>query len=138
MKVFIDTNVWIANFVTRGVCYDIVTYCGAEHQILTSEFVLKEVADKLRIKFKYPQEEIVSAQKTIRTGSVAVTEAPLENNVVRDKDDNHIIAAAVGAGADCILTGDKDLLDLKTVHGIPIIPPGSFMMFEEVRKTKKV
>jgi uncharacterized protein len=137
MKVFIDTNVWISNFVARGVCYDIVTYCGDEHRILTSEFVLKEVSDKLRIKFKFPHEEIVSVQNTIRTGAVTAKEAPLENLVVRDKDDNHIVAAAVGAGADCILTGDKDLLDLKTVHGIPIIPPGSFMMFEEVHKKKK-
>lgn len=40
---------------------------------------------------------------------------------LRDPKDLKILAAAVGAGADAIVTGDKDLLVLETFQGIPII-----------------
>lgn len=136
MKIFIDSNVWIASFISRGVCNDIVTYCNDEHSIFTSDFVIKEVSNKLKTKFKYPESEVVAAQGIIRAGSMLTKETKLQKRIARDKDDDHIIAAATAGQVDCILTGDKDLLVLKTVHGIPIIPPSAFMMFEEVWKTK--
>ncbi len=39
---------------------------------------------------------------------------------LRDPDDVHVLACAVGADADAIVTGDKDLLTLKSFQGIPI------------------
>lgn len=36
-------------------------------------------------------------------------------------DDVHVLSCAVGAEADAIVTGDKDLLTLKVFEGIPII-----------------
>jgi putative PIN family toxin of toxin-antitoxin system len=40
---------------------------------------------------------------------------------LRDPDDVHVLACAVTAEADAIVTGDKDLLALKTFEGIPIL-----------------
>ena len=40
---------------------------------------------------------------------------------LRDPDDVHVLACAVGAEADAIVTGDKDLLTLKFFQDIPII-----------------
>jgi uncharacterized protein len=40
---------------------------------------------------------------------------------LRDPKDLKILAAAVGAGADAIVTGDNDLLVLKAFEGIPIL-----------------
>lgn len=40
---------------------------------------------------------------------------------LRDPDDVHVLACAVTAEADAIVTGDKDLLALKTFAGIPIL-----------------
>lgn len=40
---------------------------------------------------------------------------------LRDTDDAHVLACAVSAQADAIVTGDKDLLDLKSFAGMPII-----------------
>jgi putative PIN family toxin of toxin-antitoxin system len=42
---------------------------------------------------------------------------------LRDPDDAHVLACAVSAGADAMVTGDKDLLDLESFEGIPIIDP---------------
>lgn len=38
-----------------------------------------------------------------------------------DADDDHIIAAALAAGADWIVSGDADLLSLGSHQGIPIL-----------------
>lgn len=43
--------------------------------------------------------------------------------VIADPDDDHVLACAVAAGADLIISGDSDLLDLKAHQGIPIVPP---------------
>lgn len=41
--------------------------------------------------------------------------------VPRDVDGNHIIAAALGAGADLVVSGDADLLSIGTFEGIPFV-----------------
>jgi uncharacterized protein len=43
--------------------------------------------------------------------------------VSRDPDDDHVLACALTAKADLIVSGDKDLLDLHEHQGIPILPP---------------
>ena len=43
---------------------------------------------------------------------------------LRDPDDLHVLACAVGASADAVATGDEDLLTLKVFEGIPIINAG--------------
>jgi putative PIN family toxin of toxin-antitoxin system len=40
---------------------------------------------------------------------------------LRDPEDVHILACALGAGADGIVTGDHDLLAMGTFEGIPVL-----------------
>jgi putative PIN family toxin of toxin-antitoxin system len=136
MKIFFDTNVLIAAFISHGACNELIEHCMSEYAVYTSKYVLDELADKLRKKFKYPENEIAEAQKIILTGASLTEEIPNPPSLSRDKDDNHIIAAALKINADCIISGDKDLLDLKTAHGIPVINPKGFWKFEEDFKAK--
>jgi predicted nucleic acid-binding protein len=48
-------------------------------------------------------------------------------SVVRDPKDDIFVATAVAGQADCIVSEDHDLLDLKTVSGIPIIDTEDFL-----------
>ena len=48
--------------------------------------------------------------------------------VVLDKD-NMIIACAVAAGADYIVSRDLDLLDLKAYQGIQMVRPEDFIHY---------
>jgi predicted nucleic acid-binding protein len=52
-----------------------------------------------------------------------VVPAEVGRVVVQDIDDDAVVACALGAGADLIVSGDPHLLNLKAYHGIRIVPP---------------
>jgi len=45
----------------------------------------------------------------------------------RDPKDDYLLAQAIAAQADYLVTGDKDLLVLGTVEGVEIVSPASFL-----------
>ena len=59
-----------------------------------------------------------------------VEPAKLTSPACRDPDDDMILATGLAAHANCIVTSDSDLLDLKQYEGIPIIKPAEFWRFE--------
>jgi hypothetical protein len=65
----------------------------------------------------------------------AVFVAPGEIPVVcRDADDNQLLAVATACGADCLCSGDDDLLSLATFESIPIFSPARFVEQFAVKK----
>ena len=50
----------------------------------------------------------------------------MERDVYREPDDKKILGLPAASNADQIFTGDKDLLVLKSLQGIPILNPRSF------------
>jgi predicted nucleic acid-binding protein len=51
----------------------------------------------------------------------------LITGVASHPDDDAILSAAVGASADCIVTGDRQFLLLGQIEGIPIRTPAEFL-----------
>jgi len=49
--------------------------------------------------------------------------------VCRDYKDNMFLSLAVSAQANCIVSGDKDLLALHPFNGIPILTPADFLKY---------
>jgi putative PIN family toxin of toxin-antitoxin system len=52
---------------------------------------------------------------------VIVTPAVIAPTITRDPADDQVLAAALAAQADLIVSGDAHLLDLKTFHSIEIV-----------------
>jgi len=50
-----------------------------------------------------------------------VRPATLRSTILRDPDDDIVLATALAAGADAIVSGDKDLTDFVRFRNIPII-----------------
>ena len=126
MRVFLDTNVLASAFGTRGLCTDVVRLVLAEHELVISEFVLDELAKALRQKFGVPDATVQEILVLLRTCRLQSTPAELPKIDVRDRDDLAVLGAAMAAGADALVTGDKDLLAIKEQLGIQITNPRGF------------
>ncbi len=134
MRVFLDTNVWIAAFLTHGSCAELLEHCLKNHILLTSKHVLQEIDKNLSKKFSFPSKKIKEILLFIQQPSTLVESTRLEKPTCRDPDDDWILAGIVSGNADCLLTGDKDLLILNTFQNIPILKPAQFWLFEKEKK----
>jgi uncharacterized protein len=131
MKLVIDTNVLIAAFVTHGVCNELLEYCAINHEIILSSFILDELRDNLVRKFEFSSREAGAVIRLLKSRAVLVTPRVLEKPTCRDPDDDPILGTALAGGCECIVTGDKDLLDLQCVQGIRMIKPSAFWAAEK-------
>jgi uncharacterized protein len=67
-------------------------------------------------------------------GFLLTAALPKIGPVCSDPDDDHVIAAALAAGANCVVTGDRDLLALGQHAGIRIVTARQFIEdFEDKR-----
>jgi putative PIN family toxin of toxin-antitoxin system len=95
-------------------------------ELFTSEALLAELAGILgRAKFAamLRRKNLRAAEIVARYRELAETvdAAPLEEAALRDPDDAAVLACAVAARADAILTGDGDLHALGEYRGIPVL-----------------
>lgn len=130
MRILFDTNILIAAFITEGKCSELLEHCLRKHKIISSEFILAEFHKHLVQKFKFSETESQEAINLLRMKIEIVTPVEMKEQICRDQDDDNIIASAIAGEADCIITGDKDLLILKKVYSIDIINPSEFSFYE--------
>ena len=62
-----------------------------------------------------------------RLATTVVSPAYVTPIVDRDPDDDHVIAAAVGAKADAIISGDHDLTSLAAVSPVEVLSVGAVL-----------
>ena len=122
MKLVCDTNILIAGLVADGLCRDIIKRRLPRHELFTSKILLLELDEKLRDKFGVDSDRVPFI-KAYRDRATIVRPAALPESVCRDRDDDEVLAVAVAAKVAAIVTGDKDLLTLKTFAGIQILSP---------------
>ena len=127
IRVVLDTNIIISSVFWKGNPHEVVRRgILREYQLVTSAEILGEVANKLRTKFKFPEESIQELVDILLTHS-HIVEPTAKFDVVRDKSDNKVIECAFDGKADYIVTGDPDLLDLKGFKGTRIITAKEFL-----------
>jgi len=127
IRVLPDTNIIISSVFWRGNPYEVVRKgISGEYQLVTSAEILDEVVDKLRNKFKFPEENIQGLIDILMT-YCHVVDATSKFDIVRDKKDNKIVECAFDGKVDYIVTGDPDLLDLKEFRDIKIVKAKEFL-----------
>ncbi len=126
MRVSLDTNVLVSAFATRGLCADVLRTVLAEHQLITSEFVLGELERVLAQRFGVPEKNVHSIIALLRKFHVEPRSEDLPDLLIRDPDDLHVLAAALASNADVLVTGDRDLLYVKCQASITITDPRGF------------
>ncbi len=133
MKAVFDTNVLVAAFVTEGVCAKLLGRARRKQlNLVISPFIAKEFENVLLKKFSASKEQIRTATKLISEAAQIVSHESMVSSICRDPDDDQILSCALSAEADYLVTGDRDLLELKEFHGIKILTPGAFeLLFED-------
>lgn len=128
LRLVLDTNVVVAGLLWNGPPRRLLQAAiDGEVELFSSAVLLDELAHTLGyLKFTKRIESFgtsiaaLVAQYTALVSLVAPASVP--RVVANDADDDHVIAAAVAARAELIVTGDrKHLLPIGTHQGIAIV-----------------
>ena len=130
-----DTTVLISAFLRRGGLADELLTLAAEGRfelVLSSAIIIETwrkliSSDHIRARASFSDERVHIFCLSLSQISVEVLRAtkPL-SGIVRDPNDDMIVAAAIDGQADTIVSRDKDLLSLGSFRGMPIISPETF------------
>ncbi len=126
-RLVIDTNVLVSALLWQGTPGRVVALAGEkEVQLFTSRALFDELAATLTKKklAKYVAATGLTAEQMLanyRRISTTVTARQLDERVSRDADDDAVLACAIAARADLVVSGDDDLLVLQSFKGIAIV-----------------
>lgn len=129
MRVVIDTNVLLSALLWGGTPHALMEHVrNGSVTLISSPALLAELARVIdRPKF----DAILLRTNTSRAQTLAevrlsaevIDPPPLAQPVCRDKDDDAVLALAIAAQADIVISGDDDLLCLASFEAIPILTP---------------
>jgi len=131
MRVFLDTNVLVSALATRGLCADVLREVLTSHQLVVSAPLFTELKRVLRQKLQIPAELIDDTTAVLQQDAYLATPSTFPDIKIRDKDDFMILSSALNGNADLLVTGDKELLNLRKVEDMEIVSPRGF--WETVR-----
>lgn len=129
MRIVVDTNTVVSGLLWQGPPRRLIDAARERALTLcTSLALVAELAEVIgRAKF-------AQRARTAGVSAAALVEdyqrlaqlidaPPLATPVSRDPDDDQVLACAVAAHADYIVSGDQDLLSLKRYQNIDIVAP---------------
>lgn len=123
MRVYLDTNVLVSAYATRGLCDDILHAVLAEHQLVIGEAAISETRRVLRKKIRLSTEVVAEVEAFLRQQAAVIADPPPLLIRLRDPDDLVILAEALAGKADVLVTGDRDLLEIAAHAPLPIVTP---------------
>ena len=120
-RLVIDSNVWNAALISpAGAARQLVdAVLDRNIDILMSEAMFTELVSRMERpksdRYRDPELALWLEDSGIATG------------ICRDAGDDKFLALAVTGQPDAIVSGDKDLLELVSHEGIPILTPPQFL-----------
>jgi len=128
VKAVFDTNVLIAALLTEGLCSGLLIRARKHNfDLVLCDDIIREFKGILTKKFKVSSSDISEITSIIIEASSKILHKTISvPRICRDPNDDMIIACALDADADYIVTGDEDLLILKRYRNILIINPRHF------------
>lgn len=129
MRAVLDTNVFISGIHWSGESEEVLRHWFlGRFELISSMPIIDEIIDTL-MSFEVPMsaEDISWWKSLLVEKSVIVSPKESVNVVTRDTEYNKFIEAALEGLAECIVSLDKDLLDIGTYSGIKILRPNAFL-----------
>ena len=130
MKVLFDTNLWISFMIGKRLATLADVLCRNDVHVYMSEQLLEEVQTVIaRPKFN----AIISAESRLAFQDMVDnvcywTPITIQaKSPIRDIKDLFILSMAESVPVDFIVSGDKDLTELRSHAGIPILSYSEFL-----------
>ena len=129
-KIIIDTNIWISFLIGKNLK-------GLQHYIYSSIFQIvtceEQIFELINVLHRPKMEKIFSKNQInvffdLLDESACLTDVHSTVDICRDPKDNYLLALAIDANADYLISGDYDLLSIKQIKGTKIT---SFSDFEQ-------
>ena len=136
LNVVPDSVILVSAFVTSdGLAAALLIQCAEKTNLCTAEELLQETRrvllekEHLRNRFLYSDVNVERFIEALRAKCTVVASLPNLHVIERDPKDDMVIACAVAAQADYIVSRDRDLLDLGEYQGIQIVTPEVFIQY---------
>lgn len=133
MRLVLDTNVVVSALISRGAPRELLLL-GDTPQVplFSSDPLIRELSAVLcRGKFAQVTGDPLELVRRYRLTTHPVDPGPVEPVVTGDPDDDMVVATAVAARADVLVTGDKGVLAHHPHRGVRILRPADAL--REVR-----
>ena len=126
MRVFLDTNVLVSAFASRGLCADLFELVLLEHDFVLGRNVLRELKKALRSKVKLSESRAAEIVDFVSGEAILVVERSDPIEAALDADDALVLGEALAGEAEVFVTGDAALLELGSAEGVPVVSPRRF------------
>jgi putative PIN family toxin of toxin-antitoxin system len=135
LKVVLDTNVLVSSLLVKAGVPAQVVQAWRERQyiLVTSPDLIAEVPatlsyPRLRRKYLLSDEDVEQLTDLLEDDALVVPgQAQVTGAIPADPADERVLACAVDARADVIVSGDMHLLALGEYQGIPILTAHGFL-----------
>ena len=128
-RIIIDTNLWISFLITKDFSkLDEIIFSKQCILVFSQELIdeFLDVSKRPKLRRFFSTSDIESILETIEEYAVFINiETKIET--CRDPKDNFLLSLSIDGNADYLLTGDKDLLDLKKFGETTIIIISDFL-----------
>ncbi|MDF2953798.1 MAG: putative nucleic acid-binding protein [Thermodesulfobacterium sp.] len=129
LRVVLDTNVLVSALFFKGELSKLL-FPLKKFILLFSEETLNEFIKVLHYpKFSLTEDEIeyLLQFEILPYSKIVEVTFKFDKEICPNKDDQKFLELAVSAKANYIITGDKDLLNLKEINKIKILSPKEFL-----------
>jgi len=128
MKVVLDTNIFLSGLMLPESQPGKIlsAWRSSAFELVLSEPMLIEITrvlayPKIRKRIEWSDEEIDHFISLLRFNAEIVNIEGIDAVVPRDADDAPVLAALIASQADCLVSGDQDLLCLKEQYSIETV-----------------
>lgn len=128
MKVILDTNVWIGFLIGKRLSSlnELIIDCKIK-RVTTDQLIreIKDVTKREKLKKYFSPESVIKLIDLLEVIADKVEINPT-HFINRDPKDNFLLDLIDYSKADYLVTGDKDLLEMKTFMSAKIFSPSEF------------
>jgi putative PIN family toxin of toxin-antitoxin system len=141
LRAVADTNIVVSALLWRGTPHQLFSLTeSGEIAFYTSRALIEELADVLprrklaravRATGKSVQQLVSEYAAIAQLVQPRALPAPV---IARDPDDDQVLSCALGARAQLIVSGDKDVRDLRAYRRIRIVDPAQALAIVRARR----